>query len=97
MPLVKDKVAALEISDELKADIMELFGQIDAKENEVSSMRGKLPTDSQKVVESTDFEAFEKATKELGELKQKLADKIQTETTEKESGGMLAAFPQFFE
>ncbi len=26
MPLLKDKVASLEISDELKADIMELFG-----------------------------------------------------------------------
>lgn len=96
MPILKDKISALEISDELKADIAALFGQIEAKETEVEGLRKKVPTDSQKVVESVDFEKFEAATKELETLKSDLAKKIQTEDTIKDNAGMLGAFPQFF-
>jgi len=97
MALVKDKIAALEISDELKADILALFEQVSAKETEVENLRKKVPSDSQKVVESVDFEKFEAATKELETLKADLQKKIETETTSEESEGISAAFPQFFQ
>lgn len=96
MPILKDKISALDISDELKADIAALFGQIEAKETEVEGLRKKVPTDSQKVVESVDFEKFETATAELAKLKSDLAKKVETETTTEESDGISAAFPQFF-
>lgn len=96
MPILKDKISSLEISDELKADITALFDQISDKETEVTELRKKVPSDSQKVVESVDFEKFEAATKELTTLKEELQKKIQTETTTEESSGISAAFPQFF-
>lgn len=96
MALVKDKINALEVSDEIKAGILELFGQVEAKETEVEGLRKKVPTDSQKVVESVDFERFEAATKELETLKGDLQKKIEVETSAKESFWLKEVFPEIF-
>lgn len=96
MALIKDKICTLGISDELKADILDLFSEVEAKETEVEGLRKRVPSDSQKVVESVDFEKFEAATKELDILKADLQKKLQLETTAEESSGISAAFPQFF-
>lgn len=96
MALTKDKISALEISEELKKDILALFGDIEGKQEEVENLRKKVPTDSQKVVESVDYEKFLVATTELDQMKKDLQKKLETETGS-ESEAALAAFPQFFE
>jgi capsule polysaccharide export protein KpsE/RkpR len=95
MALTKDSIAKLEIADELKADILALFGQIETQQTEVESIRKKLPTDSQKIVESVDYEKFQTATAELERLKTEMAAKLQNEAGE-EGETFLAAFSAFF-
>lgn len=95
MALTKDSIAKLEIGDELKADILALFGNIETHQANLDAMRAKLPTDSQKVVESVDFDKFTAATKELEILKQELADKLAREGGE-QGETFLAAFSAFF-
>jgi len=96
MALTKEALEKLEIAPELKADILALFGDIETKQTEVESMRKRVPTDSQKVVESVDYDKFTAATAELQKMKDELAAKLQREGSE-ESGTFLAAFSSFFE
>ncbi len=96
MSLIKENIDALEIAPELKADIKAIFDQIEGKETELVELKKKVPTDSQKVVESVDFAKYEAATKELDTLKSDLALKLQQEGG-RAGKGILAAFPMFFE
>lgn len=79
MKINKDSIASLEIPDDLKADIAELFGSIESKENELATLRTKVPTDSQKVVESVDFDKYTAAQKELEQLKADLQRKLDSQ------------------
>ncbi len=96
MKITKSSIAALEISDELKADLTELFGLIDTKQTEVEELRKKVPTDSQKVVESVDFDKFQSATTELEKLKGELAEKLRTQPAGTYET-LISAFAPFFE
>lgn len=95
MPLTKTDLEKLEIAPELKASILELFGEIETRETALDNMRKKVPTDSQTVVNSVDHTKFLEATKELETLKQKMADKLASDGTE-ESDNFLYAFRSFF-
>lgn len=95
MKLTKDTVASSELPDDIKSDLMELFGLIDTKENELAEIRKKVPTDSQKVVETVDHEKFLAATKELEYLKKKVESALIKEGSE-EGDTMLSAFRSFF-
>lgn len=86
MKINKDSIASLEIPDDLKADLAELFGSIESKENELATLRTKVPTDSQKVVESVDFDKYTAATKELEQLKLDLQRKLDSQ---KATSGMF--------
>lgn len=91
--LTKDSISALDLDAAIKTDLLDLFDSITEKENEISSIRAKVPTDSQKVVESVDYDKFTAAQKELGELKARL----ETELGKTDEGNdLLSAFPQFF-
>ncbi len=96
MKINKSSIAALEISEELKADLLELFGMVETKQNEVEELRKKVPTDSQKVVESVDFDKFTAATTELEKLKTELAEKLKNQPSEVRET-TLSAFAPFFE
>lgn len=76
--IAKDTITNLEIPEDLKAELIALFGQIDEKENELAKIRTKVPTDSQKVVESVDFDKYQSAVKELERLKSELAKKLES-------------------
>lgn len=95
MKIDASKIDSLEISDDLKADLKELFGSISAKETEISGMKAKLPTDSQKVVESVDYDKFVAAQAELARLKTELESKV-NQAPAGEGDNILAAFSSFF-
>lgn len=92
MKINKDTLTTLEISDELKADLSELFGSIEAKENELVSLRSKVPTDSQKVVESVDFDKYTAAVSELACLKTELQKKLDANKTTEGIFDLLCPF-----
>lgn len=96
MSLTKTELEKLEIAPELKASILELFGEIETKETALTEMRKKVPTDSQTVVASVDHQKFIEATKELEKLKTELANKLQLENSA-ESNHLLSMFRGFFE
>lgn len=93
MKLTKKDIEAAELVPEVKADILSLFDSVEAKESELTKLRAKVPTDSQRVVDSVDHDKFIAATKELEKLKQEMAAKLQMQPAE--SAG-LAAFAAFF-
>lgn len=95
MKLTKKDIETANLAPELTAEIMSLFDDVEKKESELTKLRAKIPTDSQKVVESVDHDKFLAATKELEELKNKIASKLQEDATE-ESEGVLSAFSAFF-
>ncbi len=95
MKLNKAAIEALEIAPELKADVLALLGEVETKESELSAIRAKMPTDSQKIVESVDYDKFTKATEELAALKNQIAEKIGQEET-KDGEPVLSAFASFF-
>lgn len=76
MKLTKEQIQALGIPDEQKTDLLSLFDSVTAKEGEIESLRKKVPTDSQKVVENVDFDKYTAAVNELETLKQELAKKL---------------------
>jgi hypothetical protein len=76
MKLTKEQIQSLGIPDEQKTDLLSLFDSVTAKEGEIESLRKKVPTDSQKVVESVDFDKYTAAVGELETLKQELAKKL---------------------
>lgn len=92
----RTKIDALEIPDDLKADLKELFGLIDTKESEINAMKAKVPSDSQKIVEAVDYEKFTAAQAELARLKAELASKVE-QAPESEAKSILSAFSAFFE
>lgn len=95
MKLTLADLEKLEIAPELKADITELFGLAETKEKEITALRAKIPTDSQKVVSAMDHEKFVAATTELEKLKLEIAAKLETDKTG-EGSALLAAFSPFF-
>lgn len=96
MKLTKDQIAALVLPDDIKADIIALFSDIEAKQTEVDSIRAKLPKDSQKIVESVDYDKFVAATEELNALKKEMESKLDKDGGTA-GGALLSAFAPFFE
>lgn len=100
MNLNREKIEELELADEVKNDILSLFDNITEKENEIETLRAKLPTDSQKVVDSVDYDKFQAATNELKALKESMQQKIETpaltQIKQDEPETFLAAFGAFF-
>ena len=92
--LTKSDIEKLELAPELKTDILGLFTEIETRSSELETMRSKLPTDSQKVVENIDFEKFQTATAELEKMKTELVQKI---PSDEQGGNFLSAFAPFFE
>jgi predicted nucleic acid-binding Zn-ribbon protein len=95
MKLTTSAVEALDIAPELKADVLALLGDVEKKETELSTIRAKMPTDSQKIVESVDYDKFTAATQELETLKQQLAAKLDGER-DGDGDFILDAFRSFF-
>lgn len=95
MNLKKENIAALQIPDDLKADLLSLFDTIETKESELDKLREKVPTDSQKVVEGVDYDKYLAATEELKTLKEQLAAKLGKEGGQ-EGGSILTVFSSFF-
>jgi len=95
MKLTRSTLEALEIAPELKADLLALFGDVETKESELTTLRAKMPSDSQKIVESVDFDKWEKMTGELETLKLQLAAKLENQTTA-DGDPILSAFSSFF-
>lgn len=101
MNISRNAIDGLELTPEIKSDILSLFDSIEEKESELTKLRAKIPTDSQRVVENTDYAKFESATAELEKLKQEMAKKIETpavQTAKEENpDAFLAAFAPFFD
>lgn len=95
--LKKSDIENLELTPEIKADILEIFADIENKESELASLRAKIPTDSQKVVESVDYDKFVAAQNELQKLKDEMQQKIEQSTSHEKSEPFFTAFPSFFE
>ena len=76
MKVTKENIQTLEIPDETKTDLLSLFDSIQGKETEITELRQKVPTDSQRIVESVDFERYKAAVAELETLKQELSKKL---------------------
>jgi len=95
MKLSKADIEKLELTPELKTDLFSLFDEVESKQKELDKIRAKLPTDSQKVVESVDYDKFQLAQKELESLKNEMASKLAPELKDSPAP-ILAAFAQFF-
>lgn len=95
MDLNETTINALTIGDDVKAELLKLFGQVKAKETELDKLRAKVPTDSQKVVEGVDHDRFIAATAELQALKDSMKSKLDDNATKKDAP-LLAAFSAFF-
>lgn len=76
MAIKRSDIESLEMEDERKNELLSLFDTLDEKESEIQSLRKKLPTDSQKVVDSVDYEKFTAATAELERLKAQIAESL---------------------
>lgn len=92
----KADIEALQLDDKIKTDLLSLFEKIETKETELIAIRAKVPTSSQKVVESIDHDKFIAATKELETLKQSMASKLGDKGGE-EGDEFLTAFASFFD
>jgi hypothetical protein len=101
MNINRDAVNALELDDSIKKNLLELFDEIETKENEISAIKAKVPADSQKIVDEVDYKKFQDATKELSLLKEKLAKEIETPQLQavevEQPKTFLNAFQSFFE
>lgn len=75
MAIKRDQIQSLTVDEPLKIELLGLFDEIGAKEHEISALRSKVPSDSQKVVSDVDFTAYTQAVKELAELRAELAKK----------------------
>lgn len=95
MKITKKDIEGANLAPELATEILSLFDDVKAKETEITGLRAKLPTDSQKVVESVDHQKFLDATAELERLKQEIAAKLESDGS-KESDSFLTAFSAFF-
>lgn len=95
MKLTRQSLEALEIAPELKADLLALFGDVETKETELTALRAKMPTDSQKIVESVDYAKWQTVTAELEKAKQDLAAAMENKTTN-DGDPILSAFASFF-
>lgn len=100
MAIKRDQIQSLTVDEPLKIELLSLFDEIGAKENEIVELRTKIPSDSQKVVSDVDFAAYTQATKELGELKAELAKKASDASktpVPPAEATWLSAFSSFFE
>lgn len=95
MKLTKKELESAGLAPDLLAELLSLFDDVTTKENEIATLRAKVPTDSQKVVESVDHDKFIAATAELDALKKQIEGKLlQDQSTESEC--LLSAFAPFF-
>ena len=74
---------------------MSLFDGIAKNEDIIKNLQSKVPSDSQQVVEKTDYAAFQAAQAELAEYKKKLAEKLSAEQPTK-NGGFAIPFLSLF-
>ncbi len=95
MKLTKSDIEKLEMTPELKVDILGMFDEVESKQKELDKIRAKLPTDSQKVVENVDYAKFEQAQKDLEALRNEMASKLAPKL-EGSDKTVLSAFAQFF-
>ena len=95
MKLTKEEITKLEIPQETKDGILVLFADIETQQKEVDSIRAKMPKDSQKIVESVDYDKFVAATTELAKLKEEMAAKLNEDGGE-DGESILSAFASFF-
>lgn len=93
--LKKADIEKLELSAEIKSDLLGLFDEIGTKENELATLRAKAPKDTETVVSSVDFEKYKSATAELEKLKTELATKL--DSTGEQGENLLTMFAGFFE
>lgn len=95
MKLTKESLAALaHWNDEEKADVMALFDSIKEKDDTISALKAKEPKDSQKVVESVEYEKLIQAQRERDTLAQQLREKLESANVEINLDP-LEAFPDF--
>lgn len=86
MKLTKKDIEDAGLKPELLTEVLALFDDVTVKEDELAKLRAKVPTDSQKIVESVDHEKFVAATAELEKLKTEIAAKLQREDIESGTG-----------
>lgn len=79
--MTAEQIRALNnVPDEQKNDLLSLLTEVDTANAEITKLRKSQPTESQKVVDSVEYAALEKAVKDrdakIGEL-EKLAASLQ--------------------
>lgn len=95
MKLTRESLAQIAgWTDDQKADVMSLFDSIAGKDKEIETLKAKAPSDSQKVIESVDYDKLVAAQTERDELARKLREKL--ESANVETVDPMEAFNAFF-